>query len=181
MYSCTIGNYQITKDGKRISSIVDININNDIILSVFPGSLSPNDILIKYKDIKNKSRLRTPQHIHWVVDILIKKERSPELTNALLEFFENTWNSATGLEERNYETITDVLKDSTLLNNSSEFDRLNDYGFYSVEFLIILMELLTIMEKTNNANAFMFGKVINSLLNSSDLFSIISTANHKGR
>ena len=37
---------------------------------VFQGNLSELDIVIKYK--KDGSRISTPKHIHWVVDVLRK-------------------------------------------------------------------------------------------------------------
>jgi hypothetical protein len=181
MYSCNAGKSSFTKDGVRISSIVDIIIDSDFLLSVFPGNLSDNDILLKYKDYNNNSRLRTPKHIHWVVDLLIKKEKDPTLTNKLLKLFRSSWNNASGLSLRNYNTITKVIYNSKVLNDLTKFNNLNNYGYFSVEFLIILMELLIVQEKTNNPNAYMFGNIIKSLLNNQDLFSIISTATHRGR
>lgn len=115
------------------------------------------------------------------MDLLIKKERDPILTNQLLTSFRNSWNNAVGLSIRNYNSITYVLNNSTILSNLTQFTNLNQYGYYSVEFLAILMELLIVQEKTNNSNAYMFGNIINSLLNSQDLFSIISSATHRGR
>lgn len=61
----------------------------------------------------------------------------------------------------------------------NEFSPLNKYGYYEVEFIIYLMELLMIQEKTNNPNAYMFGNILNSLLDDKDLFSIISSATHR--
>ena len=181
MFTCSIGNNHFTKDGTRVSSIVDVNIDTAYLLSVFPGSLSANDILLKYKDIPNNTRFRTPKHIHWVVDLLIKKERDPILTNQLLTTFRNSWNNTVGLSIRNYNAITNVLNNSIVLSNLTQFNQLNQYGYYSVEFLSILMELLIVQEKTNNPNAYMVGNIIDNLLNNHDLFSIISTATHRGR
>ena len=44
----------------------------DYIIFVFQGTLSQFDIVIKYK--KDGKRIRTPKHIHWVVDILMKMQ-----------------------------------------------------------------------------------------------------------
>lgn len=181
MYICTVGTNSFTQNGVRISSIVDININSNFLLSVFPGNLSINDILIKYKDINNNTRFRTPKHIHWVVDLLIKKEKDRNTTNQLLALFMNSWNNASGLTVRNYKNITGVIKNSIVLRHLSTFNKLDNHGYYSIEFLIILMELLIVQEKTNNPDAYMFGNIINSLLNNQDLFSIISLATHRGR
>ena len=56
------------------------------------------------------------------------------------------------------------------------------YGEYDVEFLYVLMELLAVQEKTNRADAYMFGKIIEELLESDrDIFKIVSTAGFGGR
>ena len=47
-------------------------IFTDYIIYVFQGNLSQFDIVIKYK--KDGTRIRTPKHIHWVVDVLMKMQ-----------------------------------------------------------------------------------------------------------
>ena len=53
-------------------SIMDIKIDDNYTIYVFQGNISKNDILIKYS--KNGKRMRTPKHIHWVIDILLKEQ-----------------------------------------------------------------------------------------------------------
>ena len=48
-------------------SIMDIKIDKTYTIYVFRGSLSQNDIVIKYS--KDGKRMRTPKHIHWVIDM----------------------------------------------------------------------------------------------------------------
>jgi hypothetical protein len=43
------------------------------------------------------------------------------------------------------------------------------------------MELLMLQEKSNNPDAYMFKDVLEGLLNSRDLYKIISTVTHTGR
>ena len=63
-----------------------------------------------------------------------------------------------------------------------QYFALNTYGEYDVEFLYVLMELLAVQEKTNRADAYMFGKIIEELLEADrDIFKIISTAGFGGR
>ena len=70
------GTKDITIGGQKIRAIIEYEFN-DYVLYVFPGKLSQFDILIKYK--KDGSRIRTPKHIHWAVDMLIN---FPNLTDA---------------------------------------------------------------------------------------------------
>ena len=62
-----------------------------------------------------------------------------------------------------------------------KFDELNKYGQYSVEFIGIVIELLSIEEKTSFEGAFMFRKVLKALLEKDDIFSLVSSATHNGR
>ena len=59
---------------------------------------------------------------------------------------------------------------------------MNSYGEYDVEFLLVLMQLLAVQEKTNRADAYMFGKIIEELLEAdTNIFKIVSTAGYGGR
>jgi len=162
-----------------LRSIVDIELDSGIVLSVFPGSLSPNDILLKYKE--RNGRYRTPKHIHWVIDLMLKREHNEVLTNELLRDFKSQWSNITPLLSRDYEAIINSLslsRDEALLERYSD---LNSYGYYIIDFIMHLMELLMLQEKTNFSNAYMFINVINELLSGTDLFRLISTATHNGR
>ena len=73
----------IKKGSKKIKNntkkaIIEFELQRYTVF-VFKGSISPFDILVQYKTDDGK-RLRTPKHIHWVVDILIKLERKNKLT-----------------------------------------------------------------------------------------------------
>ena len=58
---------------------------DDYIIYVFQGALSQFDIVIKYK--KDGMRIRTPKHIHWVVDILMKMQGNEVLTKQYWKLF----------------------------------------------------------------------------------------------
>jgi len=142
---------------------------------VYPGKFSEFDIMIKYK--QNGSRLRTPKHIHWVADILLKKQGNEDLTNRLLDYLADMWENIKPISSENErQNITpDYLNFPVALN------QLNAFGYYSVEFIILLAELLAKQEKTNRRDAYMFGQVLDKTRNSDDLFSIISKATFRGR
>lgn len=66
--------------------------------------------------------------------------------------------------------------------NIAQYFPLNTFGEYNVEFLYVLMELLAVQEKTNRSDAYMFGNIIEELLEADrDIFKIISTAGFGGR
>ena len=67
---------QLINNGKKQAIIEFVFI--DCIIYVFQGSLSQFDIVIKYR--KDGKRIRTPKHIHWVVDVLMKMQGNDTLT-----------------------------------------------------------------------------------------------------
>lgn len=152
----------------------------DYIIYVFQGSLSQFDIVIKYR--KDGSRIRTPKHIHWVVDILMKMQGDEELTKQYLQGIYGCWCSCQPLCNNNFETLKALIEQGEEDIDIEQYQPLNQYGEYDVEFLYVLMELLAVQEKTNRADAYMFGSIIEELLEADrDIFKIISTAGFGGR
>lgn len=152
----------------------------DYIIYVFQGTLSHFDIVIKYK--KDGTRIRTPKHIHWVVDILMKMQGNEILTKNYLQAIQDCWNSCVPLTNNDYDTLKVLIENGENDIDIEQYFPLNDFGEYDVEFLYVLMELLAVQEKTNRTDAYMFGKIIEELLETDrDIFKIISTAGFGGR
>lgn len=165
--------------------IKTLRVNDGIIISVYKGSFSKFDILIKYRQ-KSKngkwSRIRTPKHIHWTVDILMKMQSYKKLTKEFIDFFINIWNNTNPIEtERRRQSID--LQSLLQLNKREieKFKKLSKCGEYNVRFLILLAKLLMIQEKTNLADAYMFRNLLDSLKEGQNLFNILSKASHTGR
>jgi len=155
-------------------------VNGSTIIAIYKGSLSPLDILIKYKQkLKNGkwSSLRTPKHIHWTVDILMKMQTYEELTKEFLDFFINIWKNTAPLQNEKERRSLDL---EAMLNMSKveieKFQELSKKGEYSVRFLILLAKLLMLQEKTNRSDAYMFKRVLDGLREGKDLFRILATA-----
>ena len=160
-----------------------LNDKRNAIVWVYQGSRGDQrnlDIKVKYWDNLSKTKSgRTPKHIDWVIDILLKKEHNRELTLAFVKYLLDTYDRIepfnTKDEQQKCElkyTRTDELK---------KFEPLNQYGQFSIEFLGCVMELLSIEEKTGSEKAHMFRDVINALLTSNDIFAITNTATFRGR
>ena len=164
---------------KLLSPIIKFNFDN-YDLYVFPGTISPADILIKYK--KGNSRIRTPKHIHWVVDILLKMENDKALTLKFISMIEKIWQNSQPLQKRDFEHLQDLIKNCLKKLNVAQFEKLNSYGEYPVDFLCVLMLLLSTQEKTNRHDAYMFGQIIEELQKTDlDIFKIVSKAGFGGR
>jgi hypothetical protein len=71
----------------------EIVIRDGAVIGGFQGSKGNQphlDIVVKYRDRFTKgSRLRTPKHIHWVIDLLLKKEHNRALTLAFVNYLLN--------------------------------------------------------------------------------------------
>jgi CRISPR/Cas system endoribonuclease Cas6 (RAMP superfamily) len=171
------GTQYIEKQTKK--AIIEF-VFNDYIIYVFQGNLSQFDIVIKYR--KDSKRIRTPKHIHWVVDILMKMQGNEAITKKYLLAIQNCWNTCVPLKNNDYDTLKALIEDGENNIDIKQYFILNEFGEYDVEFLYVLMELLAVQEKTNRADAYMFGSIIKELLEvDRDIFKIVSTAGFGGR
>ncbi len=158
-------------------------INGSFVLGVYQGTLSEFDLLLKYRQrIDGKwSRIRTPKHIHWAVDILIKQHAENQTTEEFLDFLIKMWDEQIIPINSNAERDT-LLNEKTLLDSvekdAQNYSKLANKGEYSIKFLILMAKLLMIQEKTNYEQAYMFRNLLGQLKEHKDLFKIISTATH---
>lgn len=172
-----------TEKSKNKVSIIDFTVGCYAV-SVFQGSISSNDILIKYKETTStkRTRLRTPKHIHWTVDLLLKKQGNEELTNDFLKGVSQIWETCQPLSSNDYETLENLVLQGKHKIEIERFSELDYYGEYSVKFLFVLLQLLAVQEKTNKSDAYMFGNVVSELKkNDLDIFSVVSTATYNRR
>lgn len=167
-------------NGKDLTSIIDILFDNKYTIYVFQGSISQNDIIVKYQE-KGK-RMRTPKHIHWAVDLLLKLQAERELTRSFIKEIKNEWENSQPLKNNDEKSLTTLVDNYIEITDASKYKELDGYGEYDIEFLIVLMVLLMTQEKTNRSDVYMFGKVLDSLLEDElDIFSIMSASGFGGR
>lgn len=137
------------------------------------------DIVVKYRDKYTKGAVRTPKHIHWVIDLLLKKEHNRELTLAFVNYLLDAYDQVKPFTCREEQQLCE-LKFSRP-EALEPFAELNKYGQYSVQFIATVMELLAIEEKTGHSAAFMFRNVLKALADEKDIFGLVSAATHNGR
>jgi len=173
------------KNGIAHKPLAVFYVNGDYIVGVYQGSISKLDILIKYRQRENGSwsKKRTPKHIHWTVDLLIKMNYEKEKTKEFLDFLIETWNNmkcdeseTTRKKNLNVDSLLKIID-----KEAKQYDELNKYGEYSIQFLILLARLLMKQEKNNRNDAYMFKKLLDSLKNYKSIFQIVSTATMRGR
>ena len=95
---------------------MDIKVNDSYTIYVFKGSLSPNDIVVQYS--KDSGRARTPKHIHWVIDMLLKEQKNHNDVITFIKCMQKTWDEIVGLENNDYITLK-----NTLLTYKSKVDK----------------------------------------------------------
>jgi len=174
------------KEGKTIEPLQVFMPEDKTIVGVYQGSFSKYDILIKYRQ-KNKdgnwTHIRTPKHIHWAVDLLIKMHADREKIERFLDFLMEIWNQTTPFkneeDRKNFldiKNLLDIYKDKI-----QGYKNISRFGEYKIEFLILLAKLLMAQEKTNMPDAYMFRKLLEALKKGEDIFSIVSLATHRGK
>lgn len=173
----------IKLNGKMQPLLIQFPVNDHFVIGIYQGSISKFDMVIKYKQLINGewTRIRTPKHIHWAVDVLIKQHENPEATNRLIQFLLEYWEKVqpiTNEDERNKLLDVESLK-SEVNKEAANYDSLAKSGEYSVKFLLLLAKLLMFQEKTNRNDAYMFKKLLEQLKDSPDIFSVVSTATHR--
>ncbi len=164
--------------------IMQFPVNDHFQIGIFQGKISEFDILIKYKQLINGkwTKPRTPKHIHWAVDILIKQHEEPAATDEFLHFLLKQWESINPIRSEadrdkilNFYSLMDEVE-----MEAKNYAKLADKGEYSIKFLILLTKLLMLQEKTNRKDAYMFKNVLDKLRDHSEIFSIVSTATFNG-
>jgi hypothetical protein len=112
----------------------------------------------------------------------MKMQGNESLTKQYLLAVQKCWNNCAPLENNDFNTLKVLIENGEKEIKIEQYSSLNTFGEYDVEFLYVLMELLAVQEKTNRADAYMFGKIIDELLdNDRDIFKIVSTAGFGGR
>jgi len=162
--------------------VKEFKLSDGCIIWAYQGSKGNNphlDIKICYKDRLTKGTQRTPAHIHWVIDLLIKKEHNKKLTLKFIKYLLEMWNKVEAFKNKN-EQIKCKLKENSR-KYYKNFKKLNQFGEYTVEFISHLIELMIIQEKTGLDNAFMFKNLLNAMLNEKDIFTIVGRARYNGR
>lgn len=165
---------------KKQEPLSVIPINGTYILAVYQGSISQFDLLLKYRQKENGrwSRIRTPKHIHWAVDILIKMYSNENLTKQFVDFLIEKWEQTLPIrsekERENVLNVNNLLE--TVNAECQSYSKLSSIGEYSVKFLILIAKLLMYQEKTNRNDAYMFKNLLDALKEGKDIFKIVSVA-----
>lgn len=182
----SIRSMSFKRKGKLVTPLKVFLPDDKTIIGVYQGAFSQFDILIKYRQVKKDgkwSNIRTPKHIHWAVDLLIKMHSNKKKIRKFLDFLLDVWNKTSPIKSENGRNK--ILNIKNLLEEHKdkikEYQSIGKFGEYRIEFLILLAKLLMIQEKTNMPDAYMFRKLLEALKKGKDIFSIVSIATHRSK
>lgn len=160
------------------------------VISVSQGNISTYDMVVKfrqyYANTQKWSQFRQPKHIHWTVDVLIKQEYHQSVINKFLTNLISDWNDETIIPH----LTTCAERDSFLeyekmlrfvFIEAEKYQDTNFRGEYPIAFLILISRILMTQERTNRADAYMFKRLLESLKEHKDLYTIIGKATFRGR
>jgi hypothetical protein len=138
-------------------------------IGVYPGRKpeSPYDFIVKFRE-PNK-RERTPAHIHLIVEMYVKYAFNPQLTLRLKEHILLMLASIKPINS--FPPSLQYFKPEHI----EPFKELDRVGEFTVEFMLVVTELMAIQEKTNYPQ----GSLTESLYRNfgvKDRFSVIQKA-----
>ncbi len=148
--------------------------SNGVIVYVSKGGKSLYNFKVQYQE--PGKRVRTPKHIHLIIDLYMKRAGNRQLTLQLIDHI------VEGIILR----VTPSTSNPPVLQIFSpqhvdRFRALDAYGEYSVEFLLVITELITIQERTNYPQGVMNLKLFELFRDEADIFSVVSAATFRGR
>ena len=104
-------------------------------------SESPYDFIVKFRYLGK--RMRTPAHVHLIVEMYVKYAYNPSLTLKLKEHILTMLSQIKPISS--FPPTIQFFKPEHV----EPFRELDKVGEFSIEFLLVVTELLAIQEKTN--------------------------------
>lgn len=141
---------------------------------VYPGSKqqSPYDFIVKFRE--PSKRERTPAHVHLIVEMYVKYAFNPSVTLKLKKHILTMLSQIRPVNS--FPPTLQFFKSEHV----EPFKDLDKVGEFSVEFLLVAIELVAIQEKTNYPT----GTVTENLYKNfgvKDRFSVIQRAVWRGK
>lgn len=138
---------------------------------------SKYDFRVRYWNPATR-RLRTPKHIHVVVDLFAKSASKPRATRA---FINRILKLIPRLRPaKSFPPVTREDLRTWVGRHSSASHGLRGAGEYSPDFLLALVYLLMLQERTNYPHGTLNVNLFESLRDGSDIFDVVTVATFRG-
>jgi hypothetical protein len=105
-----------------------------------------HDFVVRFRE--PEKQWRTPKHIHLIVELYVKEAYNKELTHQLRDHLLQVFQAVQPIVS--YPPDLQFFKPE----HAQPFEPLNAVGEMSVEFLLVVSELIFIQEKTNYQGGF---------------------------
>lgn len=143
--------------------------SDEIEIYTEPGKKSEYDFRVRYRE--PGKRIRTPKHIHIIVDLYQKRGWDRNLTNSFADH----------IIDRIIRTVvpaTSYPPDLQIFDTShiNQFEGLTGVGEYSPEFLLVVVELIMIQERTNYPDGNLNLQLFQKFRNDEDIFRVVGAA-----
>lgn len=137
-------------------------------ICVSRGKKTQNDFVVLFKDPRS-GRWRTPKHIHLIVELYVKEAHNPLLTYELRDHLIKI-----------FDRVRPIISFPPSLQvyqpgDEQRFQALDAVGEFSVEFLLIVSELIFIQEKTNYPHGSLTKKLYEAF-GQKDRFTVVQMA-----
>lgn len=171
-----LGIYYYTKSSYRIWKVKRLKEDDlvhttevNVQIGVYPGRKpeSPYDFIVKFRE--PDKRERTPAHVHLIVEMYVKYAFNPQLTLKLREHLLSMLASIKPIDY--FPPSLQYFRPEHV----TPFKDLDRVGEFTVEFMLVVTELMAIQEKTNYPQ----GSLTESLYRDfgvKDRFSVIQKA-----
>lgn len=135
--------YKIWKVNRLQEDDLVYTTKQNVQIGVYPGKKpeSPYDFIVKFRE-PNK-RERTPAHVHLIVEMYVKYAHNPSLTLKLKEHILTMLSYIKPVNS--FPPTLQFFKPEHV----EAFKELDKVGEFSVEFMLVITELMAIQEKTN--------------------------------
>ncbi|MFH1065324.1 MAG: hypothetical protein V1734_02350 [Nanoarchaeota archaeon] len=144
------------QEGNSICFVGDKNLENIKELKIH-----------KLKSYSGKIRFRP---IHMAVDLILKREHNMGLTKDFIKFLLATLSLR--INKQQMKSYMDFASSKKL----KQFNPLNKYGDYSVEFITAFIKFVTAQKTANDCRISRFKAVLEAIQKDKDIFSIVTTA-----
>lgn len=154
----------IDRRRKNAKSFRHFVMKDGLILGMFQGNRGDRpkiDFIIKFLEPRKKAKLRTPQHMHWVVDLLLKKETHKNDVRKIIKYFYNFYQKAPVFKSVKQRNNYQLRAPSVI---RKKYNNLKHSGTYSIEYVAYLIELFTLCEKVSPRKNKMFEELLRILV-----------------
>ena len=139
-------------------------MGDGLVLGMFEGNRGEKpswDFTLKFLEPGAKRQLRTPQHLHWVVDLLLKMKTYKKEVCQIISFYHNYYYNV-----KPYLSKSDKTKYNpfTPIKMTKKYSKINHKGIYTIEYISYLIELFAIREKTSPRKNNIVENLLNCLL-----------------